>query len=352
MSMEAKQTILSIRQRIDWALEKCETNSIARSLYVEKLALFMKEMVRHSDNSFTQTLGNKIQEGFWTLDEKEMIEILSTPEWGKEIFSKIELSFLAAIYFWQLKDRFPLLYTTHLETFLQSALTDSVVMNSYSLTVKTLLALYGHDYFLKREPMIARIMSPTTGECKEDENEGKKKRGRKSILPQEDLVLFVYRMTSSTSSPDILVSKNGLDFEFYPLKHTRIKLIKKGELVKRTLETGIYSSRGVFLPVLGLQPFWQKQFVSSIVKDFIVFNQMVLGNPDSVSPEVLNSLLAYSQRFLGDRYTFKEYWEDLCNIKEFDQLFKSENFKEFILRLRNLNPDQILNYLLTVMTTL
>lgn len=318
--------ILQAQKRLQWMFTNISTNKtlarLAKTSFANSLTNAMTEIQRRIASSMCE----QMNEGLIGFSEEDLIEILETPEWGKKILPGIELALTLNCYRWRFKERFPILYNAHVEMLGQMALTDERVAGHLARKVRLLLALYDHDYFFNHDPVICRVMRP--------HKIGQGKKGKKPEVPQEDLALFVYngRDVLAGTTSFALVSQNGIELESIDVNHIRVKLIKKQSLVNKAFCDGIYSSKGVRLPLLGLWTFWQAEFVEFLQRQTSVFLSHFLSSNEGLleKKEAYSNLLLNAQRFIGDRLTPQEYWEEFLTIPAFREILTSKFFAQIV----------------------
>jgi hypothetical protein len=231
-----------------------------------------------------------------------ILKMLKDPFWSKYLLSltlnddqekegeflrPTELSWkiLRTLYFFDIKRRYPELYES-LQIFMLEALTNK--LNLYD-TVQVSLALYGHSKILKN-PVLLRVYAPPSV--------GLTKKGKKETCPQKDLALLVYNPVEilSKGTTQAIVCLDGCRFSTLDIDHTRVRMIQRDSLVSDTIHTGIYESKGVRLPLCGVQPFWQL-----IAKKLL---EIEIGQISRTSEKfaTLERGLLESSRFLGERF--------------------------------------------------
>lgn len=334
------ETIRLGQNKLAWMFEKLQTNETLDRLVKSQFACHLVSALESIRNSISFQMRDKINEGLFGLSEDDLIEVLDTPQWGKQIIPEIESALLQSCYCWRLKERYPKLYHGHIEMLGQMALVDQATVNYTKRFHFTLLALYDHDYYFNRDPAILRVVKP--------HKIGNSNKGKKPGAPQEDCALFVYNAEDVTAGNTTLalVSLDGKDFEIVDTSHVRMKLIKKPALIKRALATGIYTSKGVQIPVKGIRAFWQSEFIDFLrIQGYQIENDLIetyvweQDKRDELSRVCENLVLAAS-RFIGDRMTAEEYWQDLQTIAEFRRILTSDVFMERVRKSSSLGSSR------------
>lgn len=349
MSDSPQEALLSVKKRFEEAYQELRwmLSSLEDHPYVLKHAgeSFANQTEQSRDScrmGVVDKMLYQIKLGLQDCDEEQLISFLNEKKWGEDVVPRIEKLLLSKTYEYCFRERFPKLYNLFIEGGLQAELVEG--KNGPELT-KTILGLYGHSYFFNREPTIVRVVAPF--------QQGAAKKGKRPEVPQEDLALFLYNSNEvrSESTTEAVVSLDGVSLTTIPASHTRVKLIKRESLVDKALAEGIYSTKGMVLPVKGLFPFWQREFIAFLKRSRRPFKDALFSLIDDSSiTGVYDQILLSAKRFIGDRLTPKQYWEDLNTIRLFRLLFQGSVFIEAVRKYQN-SLAQLAFRLMTITTS-
>lgn len=317
------EQIHSHLRNIEALIAEFDSNSLAQSFFFNSISFLASQVCDEAYVTAYFKMRTEVQEGLFGIDENELLHLLKFLSSNENKYAFLLEDFITTCYCYGFKERFTLLYETLLIPELQSALVSDQVAYNKTFSTLLILALYGHSYFLNRNPTIIRVVAPlNTGEITEN---GKKK-GKKPKVPQKDMVLFLYNADEiqKRQSCMAVVSIDGKKLITIPISHNRVKWIKRPSLVNKTLNSGVYIHRDAALPVVALMPFWQRRFVDLLEEDL----------HSHYNRETKTTLWRCASRFLGDRYTPKEYWEELNSV---------ESFKEILNQKRKLVGERILS---------
>lgn len=334
--MDAQMSIESSFDSLNDLMRRVNTNPLLKKYIGEFLCKEISNLTRDVQYQLQRRVSDIFSSGLENVTDDFLLQLfdqLCSSEKEKE---ELERILLKQVYYWDYKSRFPKTYTNHFEPAILMNLTSQENLNSNNRPF-TFLNLYDHKYYLDRNPMIVRTVTPQYEPLR-------KRRAKHSSIPIEDMAFFVYNSEEirTGQSRSAIVSLDGESFSRLDLDHNRVKIVERDSTRREALCSGIYPGRNYILPLVGLRRFWQQGFVK-----FLAFkeNFFFLSKSDSltITEQQYQVLQVQSAKFLGDKLSPKQYWSSLLSLPVLGSFLESSLFSQEVLSIVNTyksNPDQ------------